>query len=70
MHSSSTMLRFNTHCVHIRVSEDGSIACFKYNNQGCQYDIFTDQDQASDFILTMLPTVEYRVTFDREQDDE
>ena len=69
MYSSSTLIRFSTHAVHIKVSEDGTISCFKYNNQGCQYEIFTDQDLASDFIVELMPTVQYRVTFENDQDD-
>lgn len=64
MYSSSTLLRFSTHHVHIKVSEDGVISCFKYNNQGCQYEIFTDQNLASDFVVELMPTVQYTVTFD------
>ena len=69
MYSSSTLLRFSTHAVHIKVSEDGTIACFKFNNQGCQYEIFHDQNDASDFVVELMPTVQYTVTFDNEQDD-
>ena len=69
MYSSSTLLRFSTHAVHIKVSEDGTIACFKFNNQGCLYEIFDDQNAASDFVVELMPTVQYTVTFDNEQDD-
>jgi hypothetical protein len=69
MYSSSTLLRFSTHHVHIKVSEDGVIACFKFNNQGCQYEIFRDQNDASDFVVELMPTVQYTVTFDNEQND-
>ena len=69
MYSSSTLLRFSTHHVHIKVSELGVIACFKFNNQGCQYEIFTDQNLASDFVVELMPTVQYTVTFENEQDD-
>lgn len=67
MYSSSTLLRFSTHHVHIRVS-DGVISCFKYNNQGCQYEIFTNQNDASDFVVELMPTVQYTVTFDNDQE--
>jgi len=63
MYSSSTLLRFSTHHVHIRINA-GVISCFKYNNQGCQYEIFRDQNAAADFVVELMPTVHYTVTFD------
>ena len=68
MLTSHTLLRFATHCVHVKVNEEGVIACFKFNNQGCQYEIFTDQNDASDFIIELMPTVQYTVTFDNDQE--
>ena len=41
----------------------GRIHVFKYGNQTCDFDVFTEEEQfeASDYILTPLATIYYRV---------
>jgi hypothetical protein len=34
---------------------------FKYNNRTCDFDIFASQHEASEYILTDLPHLGYRV---------
>ena len=45
---------------HVVVPTD--IHCFKYNARSCDFEIFKDQFEASDYILEPLPTVYYEVT--------
>jgi hypothetical protein len=56
-------LRFPTHRVHLVHDEDtGAIWCFKHDASYCDCDIFHDYDAASDWIMTPLPSIVYRVT--------
>jgi hypothetical protein len=54
-------IRFPSHTVHIRIHDLRQIHVFKYNNRTCDFDIFSDQHEASEYILTDLPHIGYRV---------
>jgi hypothetical protein len=54
--------------VFITVKEDGKIHLFKYNERTCDFDVFDNQHEASEWILNALPTHYYRVTFPGEPD--
>jgi len=64
MAPSKTHIRLPTHNVHCEVKEH-KIFIFKFNDHGCDYEVFADWDQlaASDYIIEPLPQIHYRVTF-------
>jgi hypothetical protein len=50
-----------THEVCIKTQE-GRIHIFKYNNRTCDFGVFDNQFDATEFILEPLPTYYYQVT--------
>ena len=62
MQSTKCQIRFPHHSCYIRVDAD-HIHIFKYTDRTCDFAVFTraEQDQASDYIMTGLPTVYYAV---------
>jgi len=63
MTPSKTLIRFPTHHVHVQVKED-QIHIFKFNNHGCDFEVFTSEDSlnASDYIIEPMPQIHYQVT--------
>jgi hypothetical protein len=59
-----------THVAHIQVDIHGQIQVFKYTNHCCDFEVFTSKQQldASDYIITPLPTSYYSVTFPEDQE--
>jgi len=68
MYIHKVTIKTPTHCVFITVKEDGKIHLFKYNERTCDFDVFDNQHEASEWILNALPTHYYRVTFPGEPD--
>jgi hypothetical protein len=62
MQDSKTHINFTTHCAHICVDGD-LIKVFKYSDHGCDFEQFTDQEAASDYIMMPLNRIHYRVAF-------
>ena len=64
------VIAFNTHKCRIAQSDSGHIHCFKYNNQTCDWGVFDldDQESASDFVLSPLPTHYYYIDFPGDQE--
>lgn len=59
-----TLAHFNfpTHRVHVtRDTFTESIHCFKYTPSRCDFDVFDDQESASEYILEPMPSVVYSV---------
>jgi len=54
-------IRFPSHTAHVTIQADDRIHVFKYNNRTCDFDIFASQHEASEYILTDLPHLGYRV---------
>lgn len=54
---------FKTHRATIRVDGD-KIYCFKYVNDRCDFDIFTNYDEATEWIINPFPTLIYKAVFD------
>ena len=59
-------IKTSSHAVHVKVSGDGHIHCFKYDNRTCDFAVFEDQWEASEYILESLPTTYYQVTVQNE----
>ena len=53
-------IKFRTHRVHI-ARDDDHIYCFKMTNNRCDLEVFEDQEQAADYILTPFASVVYEV---------
>lgn len=53
-------IKFRTHRVHI-ARDDSHIYCFKMTNSRCDLEVFEDQEQAADYILTPFASVVYEV---------
>ena len=57
-------LKFSDHSSHVTVSPtDKHIHVFKYNARTCDFDVFEDQYEACEYILTPLTSTYYKVTF-------
>jgi hypothetical protein len=48
------LMQFRTHTVHISRTAKDEIIVFKYNGTNCEWEIFSDYDSASDYIVTGL----------------
>jgi len=57
------VIKFPSHTVYIKVDEVKHIHVFKYSNRTCDFDVFTDQNDACDYILAIPNPVQYRVAF-------
>jgi len=68
MTPSKTLIRFPTHNATVVVRED-QIHVFKFNNQGCDMEVFDCDDslEASDYIIEPMPQIHYQVTFPGEE---
>ena len=68
MQNSKTHIRFPTHSVHCEIKDD-HIHVFKYCDHGCDFAVFDELEQtdASDYIVTPLNQIHYRVTFPGEE---
>ena len=62
MYITTVTLKFAQHNAYIRVDENRRIHCFKYNAKTCDFYVFDDQFEASEWILEPLPTIYYCVT--------
>ncbi len=63
MMTTTVQVRFPTHRVYLHHDEDThKLFVFKYDNSACDYDVFTDYDQASDWMMIPLPILTYHVT--------
>ena len=58
---SKSNIQFNTHHVTVCIDEHEHIHVFKYHNRSCDFEVFTDQNEASDYIMTPPPSLHYRV---------
>jgi hypothetical protein len=61
MNMFSVTIKTTTHSVYVKIKND-RVHCFKYNDKTCDFAVFDDQFEASDYILEPLPTTYYRVT--------
>lgn len=61
MNLTKALIRTTTHNAFITVDDSGVISVFKYNDRCCDYDIFTDQFDAADYIVISLPDTYYKV---------
>ena len=62
MNLKNAIIKFPSYAVRVSIDSKGRIHCFKYNARSCDFEIFKDQFEASDYILEPLPTVYYEVT--------
>jgi hypothetical protein len=53
MTQALAMIKFNTYAVHISRTSS-SIIVFKYNTTRCELEVFTDSEEASEYIITGL----------------
>jgi hypothetical protein len=63
MQASKSFIQFATHAVHITVTEDHHIRVFKHSDRSCDFAVFDNQDEACDYILELMPTTHFQVTF-------
>ena len=60
---ATATVSFGTCTVRIRVTEQGVISVFKYRDQWCEYEQFTDQDEAADYIIKPFANMHYQVVW-------
>lgn len=64
---SLAQLKFPHHAVHISIDDDQVLHVFKYGQNTCDFDIFTDQMAASDWIMTPPEPIRYQVIIPGDQ---
>ena len=69
MYITKALINTSTHAAHVTVDESGLITVFKYNNNSCDMEQFINQFDASDYIITPLPTSYYRVVLEGESEE-
>ena len=64
------LVTFNGYRCRISQSTRGQIHCFKYTDNSCDWQVFdpSDQESASDYILTPPPSHFYYVDFGPSQE--
>jgi hypothetical protein len=65
MYITKIQINFHTHSCYITVDEDGRISVFKTSatNSYCDFESFTNQLDASEYILEPLSSIQYYVAF-------
>jgi hypothetical protein len=65
---TKVIMKSNLHTIHFTVDDRGVISIFKYTEDGpfprCEFDIFTDRELATDFVLEPLSNVIYNIVGD------
>jgi predicted GNAT superfamily acetyltransferase len=57
------LLRFRDHYCSVLYIDD-RIHCFKYSNQGCDFDVFDDLDSAAEYALCQPKFREFSLDLD------
>lgn len=62
--TAKVLMRYPAHNVLVEHTDGGYIRCFKYNQVQCDFDIFAEDqlELAADYMISELPSVEYKVT--------
>jgi hypothetical protein len=64
---SRAQINLPTHSAYVTVNVRGTISVFKANNKYCEYEQFTNQLDAGDYILEPLPSIQYYIQFPEEE---
>lgn len=59
-------IKFPTHSAHITHSDECLITVFKYTQNHCEYDQFTDQFEAADYLFKPLDSWQYIVSLEQD----
>ena len=66
MHAEfSVTIKTTTHCVFVKVRND-RVHCFKYNDKTCDFAVFDNQFEATEYILEPMPDHYYSVRLENE----
>jgi len=60
MREFKVILQTPHHCAHIQ-THDQIIQVFKYNQHYCDFEVFTSESEASEYIMEPLPAIYYSV---------
>jgi hypothetical protein len=60
---ATATINFGTHSVRIRVNQEGVISVFKHVDQWCEYEIFSCEHEAADYIITPFTVMHYRIVW-------
>lgn len=58
---TKAVMRYPQYNVHIEIDDSGRIQLFKYNQSQCDFGVFYTADEASEFMLEPLPSIQYKV---------
>jgi hypothetical protein len=61
------LLKFPQHHAHITVTDTGRINVFKFNERTCDLNSFTNQEEASEWVMEPLPVFQYVVTIQNDE---
>lgn len=64
---TKAVIKFTSHTAHITVDDHGHVQVFKYSKRSCDFDLFTDQNDAADYIVIPPEDCYYRVVFSGEE---
>jgi hypothetical protein len=57
--TSVCTIQFNTHSVSVNLDENGIYHVFKYTHDRCELESFENREDAEEYILYPLPSVQY-----------
>jgi len=66
MNLHRAVIKLRDYSVHISVDEWGTIHLFKYNNRTCDFAVFDNQFEATEYILEPMPDHYYSVRLENE----
>ena len=66
--TSVCTIQFSTHTISVNLDDNGTYHVFKYTSDRCELESFEDREEAEEYILYPLPSVQYSLII--HEDDE
>jgi hypothetical protein len=60
---ATATINFGTHSVRIKVNHLGTISVFKHMDQYCEYEIFSNEYDAADYIINPFNSMHYSIVW-------
>jgi hypothetical protein len=65
--SSVCTIQFNTHTVSVNLDDDGVYHVFKYTTDRCELESFQNREDAEEYILYPLPSMQYSLIINEDE---
>lgn len=60
-------IQFNTHTVSVNFDDDGIYHVFKYSNDRCELESFDNREDAEEYILYPMPSIQYSLIINEDE---